>query len=165
MHLITDPTSGRSKTRLETRNNRESDDRIDRVYNDFDKISYFLDYNPDGETSSNNKIATTQQDMFPLCLDVPNNRHRAAGRVVTQDDGTLLFLNIVTSAIRSTARATSRTRACELLLVFSERLTDEAKLDRVLPFVVSLLNDPSDIVKVASIRTLTQLVGLTIVGG
>ena len=57
-----------------------------------------------------------------------------------------------------TARASARIRACELLLAFAERTTDEAKLDRILPYVMTLLNDKSDLVKVTALRTLTQLV-------
>lgn len=158
MHLITDPTSGRSRDRSDSGNNGESDDRIDRVFNDYDKIAYFLDYDADTTKNTTESISSVQNGMFPLFLDVPTRRHLASPRTVEQDDGTLLFVNIVTSAMRSTARAVSRIRACELLLVFSERLTDEAKLDRVLPYVMSLIQDPSDTVKVAGLRTLTQLV-------
>lgn len=158
MHLITDPTSGRTRVRPETGNNGESDDRIERVYNDFDKISYFLDYPAEGKEAIPEISIPSPGVDFPLFLDVPNYRHRALPRVIRQDDGTLLFLNIVTSAMRSTARAATRVKACELLLVFSQHITDEAKLDRVLPFVISLVHDPSDIVKIAAIRTLTQLV-------
>lgn len=48
------------------------------------------------------------------------------------------------------------------MLAFAERITDEAKLDRVLPYVVALLNDRADIVKAAALRTLTQLVSSSI---
>ena len=37
------------------------------------------------------------------------------------------------------------------MLAFAERITDEAKLDRVLPYIVAMLNDRADIVKVAAI--------------
>lgn len=162
MHLITDPTSGRTSMTAGTANLGESDERINRVYYDFDKISYLLGYD---DLASDDSAAEAKSrlpyQLFPLHLDIPNKQDVVSikARPLT-DDGTLLFLNLVTSAIRSTARATARTRACELLLAFSERLTDEAKLDRVLPFVMSLIGDKSDIVKIAALRTLTQLVAL-----
>jgi phosphoinositide-3-kinase regulatory subunit 4 len=65
--------------------------------------------------------------------------------------------------LRNTARATAKIRACDILLAFSERLTDEAKLDRVLPYLVSLLADKAEMVKVAAIRTVTQLMALVTV--
>lgn len=162
MHLITDPTSGRSAITASATNLGESDERINRVYYDFDKISYFLDYDEDTQPRHPPKRKVTSlQQLFPLHLDIPNKREAVSvkARPLT-DDGSLLFLNVITSSLRSTARATARIRACELLLAFAERMTDEAKLDRVLPFVMYLLGDGSDIVKVAALRTLTQLVAL-----
>jgi phosphoinositide-3-kinase regulatory subunit 4 len=92
-------------------------------------------------------------------LDIPNNQHQATvARRKHADDGTLIFLTLIVSSLRNTARATARLRACDLLLAFAERITDEAKLDRVLPYVMTLLNDKAEIVQVAAIRTLTQLV-------
>ena len=161
MGLITDPSSGREPVLPQTANFGEADDRIDRVYYDFDKISYFLGY--DNEKLQEN--ARPDADVFsegliPVQIDVPNNRHEATtvGRRPV-DDGSLIFLTLVVSSLRNTARSTARVRACDLMLAFAERITDEAKLDRVLPYVVAMLNDRADIVKVAAIRTMAQLVG------
>lgn len=157
MGLITDP--GRSSMVPETTFG-EADDRVDRVYFDFDKISYFLGYD-------NDKSGPTTPDLYdglsgnilPVQIDIPNNRHAATstGRRPV-DDGTLIFLTLIVSSLRNTARSTARLHACDLMLAFGERLTDEAKLDRVLPYVVVLLNDRADIVKIAALRTMTQLV-------
>lgn len=158
MQMITDPTSGRPPQSLKTtENNGESDDRIDRLFTDFDKIAYFLGY----DETVPSEVRTSKRSlggMFPLYLDVTNRLQLATPTSVAKDDGTLLFLTIATSALRSTARATTKVRACELLLVFSQRLTDESKLDRVLPYLMVLIQDMSDIVKVAALRSLAQLV-------
>jgi len=162
MGLITDPASGRSPVLPNAENFGEADDRIDRVYNDFDKISYFLGFDKDTAQES---VTTTEyassDDVIPVQIDIPNNRHRAtaSGRK-PQDDGSLIFLTLVVSSIRNTARSTARVRACDLMLAFAERITDEAKLDRVLPYVVAMLNDKSDIVQAAAIRTMTQVLSL-----
>jgi len=160
MGLITDPTSGRAPISA-TVNLGEADERIDRIYYDFDKISYFLDHENEKESDARVAPRGVGLNAIPVHLDIPNNEHTAtnSGRKLA-DDGTLLFLTLVVSSLRHTARATARVRACDLLLAFSERVTDEAKLDRVLPYVVTLLNDKSDVVKVAAIRTLTQLMAL-----
>ncbi|KAF2102895.1 phosphoinositide 3-kinase regulatory subunit 4 [Rhizodiscina lignyota] len=161
MYLITDPSSGRAPLTSGKHNMGESDDRIDRVYFDFDKISYFLGYDNSEERSSALNWQRLPRRLFPLQVDIPNNRHQATTALSrTVDDGTLIFLQLVVSSLRSTARATARVHACELLLAFAERLTDEAKLDRVVPYLITLLRDPSEIVKVAAIRTLTQVLAL-----
>ncbi|KAL8918869.1 MAG: hypothetical protein Q9208_007126 [Pyrenodesmia sp. 3 TL-2023] len=165
MGLITDPSSGRTPVMPETGNFGEADDRIDRVYFDFDKISYFLGYENEQAkpaTVSDNQRQGSDQ-VVPVQVDIPNNRHPAssAGRSPV-DDGSLIFLTLVVSCLRNTARATARLRACDLMLAFAERITDEAKLDRVLPYVTVLLTSKSEIVKAAAVRTVTQL--LTLVG-
>lgn len=156
MHLITDSTSGQSPITSGTENLGEADDRIDRVYHDFDKISYFLGYQSFDSASNS---TSSQKGLFPLQIDIPNNRHEASVRAQRPSgDGTLIFVTIIVSAMRNTARAAARVRACELLLAFGERVTDESKLDRILPYLMSLLSDKADIVKVTAIRTIAQLV-------
>ena len=159
MGLITDPSSGRAPVEPESANFGEADDRIDRVYYDFDKISYFLEYGSNKGNDSTRESDKYSTEILPVLIDIPNNRHAAsnAGRKPV-DDGTLIFLTLVVSALRNTARSSARLHACDLMLAFGERVTDEAKLDRILPYLATMLADRADSVKVAAIRTITQLV-------
>lgn len=159
MALITDPSSGRSPLSGASVNLGEADERIDRVYYDFDKISYFLGYEEDKQLSEP-PAQHTGLGLFPLHLNIPGNQHAAATSRRPADDGTLIFLTLVVASLRNTARATGRVRACDLLLAFAEYLTDEAKLDRVLPYLVTLLNDKAEIVKIAAVRSITQLLSM-----
>lgn len=157
LNFVTDPTSGRGQMLLEDELYGRADDRIDRIYHDFDKISFFLGYE---QSDSTEKREPSKDGTIPVHMDIPNYRRKSPTvrrTTVTVDDGTLIFLTLVSSSIRSTSRATSRVRACDLILAFAERITDEAKLDRCLPYLVALLGDESVAVKVAVIRTLTQL--------
>lgn len=162
MEVITDPSSGQYPVSGATRNLGEADERIDRVFYDFDKISYFLGYHNDSRgTESVQLLPRLGLGHFPVRLNIPNNEYAVSGDVQpAADDGTLIFLTLVVSSLRNTARAASKVRACDVLLAFAERLTDEAKLDRVLPYLISLLNDKADIVAITSIRTITQLLAL-----
>ncbi|CAG8954626.1 hypothetical protein HYFRA_00004546 [Hymenoscyphus fraxineus] len=162
MGLVTDPSSGRNPISGATANLGEPDERIDRVYYDFDKISYALGYEPEipekqKPPSSGNGLA-----LFPLHLNIPNNERQLTSFTGKKpaEDGTPIFLSLVTSSLRNTARATAKIRGCDLLLAFAARMTDEAKLDRILPHLVLLLNDESDMVKIAAIRSTTQLLAL-----
>ena len=163
MGTITDPSSGHAPVLPETTNFGEADDRIDRIFNDFDKISYFLGY--DGQKASQSlpsaRLSPLADEMFPLQIDIPNNRHTAtAQKARPLDDGSLIFMSLIIASLRNTARATARIRACDLMLAFAERVTDEAKLDRILPYVVILIADKSDAVKIAALRTMTQLLSM-----
>ncbi|KAH8735551.1 hypothetical protein BGZ61DRAFT_379809 [Ilyonectria robusta] len=163
MELITDPSSGNSPMSGAMKNLGEADDRIDRVFYDFDKISYFLGYQPEKRIS--NALQSSSRlglSHFPVRLNIPNHDHSVSSDLEPpEDDGTLIFLTLIVSSMRNTARASSRIRACDVLLAFSERLTDEAKLDRVLPYLMTLLRpEETDLVVIAAIRTITQLLQL-----
>jgi len=165
MELITDPTSGRAFVTGAFNNLGEADDRIDRVFYDFDKIAYFLGYQAEKDTAQLPRFTPRLGlGLFPVRLNIPN--HECFTLIGTQplaDDGTLIFLTLIASSLRNTARAASKIRACDLLLAFSAKLTDEAKLDRVLPYLMSLLNDEVDMVAIAALRSITQLLALVTV--
>ncbi|KAJ5560488.1 hypothetical protein N7513_002887 [Penicillium frequentans] len=157
MSLMTDPSSGRTKVDAESANRGEPDDRIERVSLDFDKISYFL-----GSSSRASQgvpspaVSRLTGDILPVKLDLPEGgNNQASGS--QPDEGVLIFLTLIVSNLRTTSKASARIKACDILLAFAERLSDEAKLDRVLPYIMLLLADRTDSVKVAAIRTLTQL--------
>ncbi|KAI1142345.1 ARM repeat-containing protein [Hypoxylon sp. FL0543] len=165
MELITDSSSGRTPISGSMKNLGEADERIDRVFYDFDKISYFLGYQDNKESSQLTHFTPRLGlGIFPVRLNIPNNEHfTSAGKQPPTDDGTLIFLTLVAASLRNTARAASKIRACDILLAFSERLSDEAKLDRVLPYLMTLLNDDVDLVAIAALRSVTQLLALVTV--
>ncbi|KAH7031153.1 phosphoinositide 3-kinase regulatory subunit 4 [Microdochium trichocladiopsis] len=165
MELITDPSSGRAPISNATKNLGEADDRIDRIFFDFDKITYFLGYHGANSAQEAQRFAPRLGlGLFPVRLSIPNNENLVTrpGQPLA-DDGALIFLTLVAGSLRSTARATSRIRACDVLLGFAERLTDEAKLDRVLPYLIALLGDSVDLVNIAALRSITQLLALVTV--
>ena len=160
MQEITDPTSGQKPVATNETNNGVSDDRIDRIYSDFELLSVSLGYE-NAQESRSARLPGAGRGLFPLQVDLPNNRHTAkAAPINNSDNGTFILLDVITASIRSTARASSKIRTCELLLAFAERLPDEAKLDRILPYVTPLLDDPNDMVLVSALRTMTQLLAL-----
>ena len=46
----------------------------------------------------------------------------------------------------------------DVFLALCPRLTDEAKLDRMVPYIIELLHDEAAIVRIAALRTLFQVV-------
>ncbi|KKK12764.1 hypothetical protein P175DRAFT_0454689 [Aspergillus ochraceoroseus IBT 24754] len=158
MSLMTDPSSGRAQVEADSANRGEADDRIERVYLDFDKISYFLGASPSAsKDGSSNTTSRLTSNPFPVQLDLPHYEHQNSKSYSQNDDGVLVFLTLVVSNLRNTSKSSARIKACDILLAFAERLSDEAKLDRILPYIMILLNDRTDSVKVAAIRALAQL--------
>lgn len=162
MQEITDPSSGRKFVTASDANNGGADDRIDRIYDDYEMLSVSLDYH-------NTQLVPPPEPsyltgLFPLQVDLPNSRHTAhAAHASGDENGTFILLNVITASVRSCARSASKVRACELLLAFGERLPDEAKLDRILPYVVLLLEDTDELVLVSALRMMTQLLSLVTV--
>lgn len=160
MQEITDPSSGRRSVTVSDANNGESDDRIDRIYHDFEMLSVSLGYD-NTPHSKNTRLPGAGRGLFPMQVDLPNHRHTATSGLVTAgDNGTFILLNIITASLRSVARASSKIRACELLLAFAERVPDEAKMDRILPYIMPMLEDTDEMVLVVGLRTMTQLLSL-----
>ncbi|KAJ5184099.1 hypothetical protein N7492_001715 [Penicillium capsulatum] len=158
MSLMTDPSSGRTKVDAESTNRGETDDRIERVLLDFDKISYFLGTTSKESIGQSNPVTSRLTgDILPVSLNLPNGGNPMSRSHSQSEEGALIFLTLVVSNLRTTSKASARIKACDILLAFAERLSDEAKLDRVLPYIMILLTDRVDAVKVAAIRTLTQL--------
>lgn len=145
---------------------QESDNRIEQVWNDFHKISQKLGFY-DGSTNEDDEkvhsCAKVGSNFIPVCLDLPGMAHwvpTLRKLSPNDDDGALMMVAVVCSAIRNTSRANARVKGCELLLAFGERIHDEAKLDRCLSHLIYLLDDPSDLVQVAALRNLTHLLDL-----
>ncbi|KAJ4368144.1 Serine/threonine-protein kinase [Neocucurbitaria cava] len=162
MYSITDPSSGRKPVTTGAEHLGEPDERIEQIYNDYDKISHLLSSSGGKDFSRfHHSPPNPNARLFPIFVNIPNYQHQASPTPsLAIDDGNLIFLTIVVSCLRGTARASARVRGLELLLAFSERLTDEAKLDRVVPYVSQLLTDKSEQVKIAALRTLTQILAM-----
>jgi len=144
---LTQPGSGSRPIGLDWGNLLESDEKIERVYYDFDKISYFLGFGTAGNKASTKTAYALRATPRSKWSETDPNLY----------DGSLLFLTLVASSMRNTAKASARLKACDLLVAFAERLPDEAKLDRVLPYIVGLLSDKSDVVRIAALQAMTAI--------
>lgn len=69
----------------------------------------------------------------------------------------ILLLNILTANMRNCLRASSRIRSLEPLLPMADLIPDEEVIDRIIPYVVSLLRDDMPQVRAAALETLVQL--------
>jgi phosphoinositide-3-kinase, regulatory subunit 4 len=162
---ITDGNIGsRSTAQPASERITEGDERLSRIYHDFDKIAFFLGFISDGGTQSQTngtEIRKFSGKPFPVQIDLPNysrvHKSQQSEPILSQD-GALIFLSLIVSTLRNTLRPQSRVEACDTVLALSERISDEAKLDRVLPYLITLLGDEVDIVRATALRTITQLV-------
>lgn len=60
--------------------------------------------------------------------------------------------------MRNTLYPSSKLKALDILLALAERLPDDVKLDRLVPYLIVLLTDEASLVRANAIKTLTQVV-------
>jgi len=156
----------------------DADEKIGRIYRDFDKIAFFLN-EQDGNTNDQDTTrarpgerrrtlsdlpsTTASTILLPPTLNIPNydphNSYKHAGTTRNQayDDGALIFLTTICSLIRNTVYPSSKLMALDILLALSEHLADDVKLDRLVPYVITLLTDETALVRANALKTLTQV--------
>lgn len=164
----------------------DSDHRMERLWADFESVEPYLvaesdtaeeqttmdvkiDYH---STTDTDTVSRPFQDILPIELHIPNressltptgsNKLAPTGSnlraAATTDGPALIILALLTSNIRNCSLPSSKVRALDVCLALSAHLTDEAKLDRMVPYVVDLLHDEAAIVRLAAVRTLVQVV-------
>ncbi|KAK6460734.1 hypothetical protein DFJ63DRAFT_299564 [Scheffersomyces coipomensis] len=125
-----------SDSSLNTRNMSSSDFKIDHIYSSYARISQALNfkYTPlDGQKSRNSIIKLNLPGMPPNYSIKPNPSSEPK-------QPALIILSIVFSLTKSLKRVSSKLKAAELILALSERIKDEEKLDRSLPYLMSLFD-------------------------
>lgn len=70
------------------------------------------------------------------------------------------MLSLACANVRNCLRPSSILKGLDLMVALSDHLTDETKLDRMLPYVVALMQNDLASVRAAALRTLTQTVGI-----
>ncbi|KAL1709450.1 hypothetical protein EV121DRAFT_252818 [Schizophyllum commune] len=150
----------------------DSDRRIERLWTDWETIEAGLSLAPSTteEDSADVKVQygysaapiKSLQDVLPVQLHLPGYETRLTqGPAAALEDGpALIILALVSSNVRNCSLPSSKTRALDLLLALCPHLTDEAKLDRMVPYIVDLLHDDAATVRSSALRTLIQVLML-----
>ncbi|EED79789.1 predicted protein [Postia placenta Mad-698-R] len=155
----------------------DSDHRMNKIWADFESVEPYLLTETVEETVMDIKVEYTPtaesskpfQDVLPVELYIPNRESKlrtawSAGRRAAAEDGpALIVLALVCANIRNCSRPSSKIRGLDVFLALSPYLTDEAKLDRMVPYIVDLLHDDAAIVRASALRTLMQILMLVTV--
>ncbi|KAL1745959.1 hypothetical protein HDZ31DRAFT_81556 [Schizophyllum fasciatum] len=159
----------------------DSDRRIERLWTDWEAIEAGLSFTSDAASEEGadakvsrswrdvvcglligNAAIKSLQDVLPVQLHLPGYETRLSqGPAAALEDGpALIILALVSSNVRNCSLPSSKTRALDLLLALCPHLTDEAKLDRMVPYIVDLLHDDAATVRSSALRTLIQVLML-----
>ncbi|KAI1788273.1 hypothetical protein LXA43DRAFT_1025990 [Ganoderma leucocontextum] len=155
----------------------DSDHRMERIWADYESVEPYLINDAMEETVMDVKIDYVPQlissrpfhDVLPVELNIPNRESKlhsawSAGKRAAAEDGpALINLSLVCANIRNSYLPSSKVRALDVFLALSSHLTDEAKLDRMVSYIVDLLHDDVAIVRAAALRALMQVLMLVTV--
>ncbi|KAL0574075.1 Serine/threonine-protein kinase [Marasmius crinis-equi] len=154
----------------------DSDHRLERLWADFESVEPYITSEMVDEPAMDIKVdynstATTSkpfQDVLPIELHIPNRESKLTGVLqpaprASIDGPALIILALVSANLRNCSLPSSKVRALDVFLALSPHLTDEAKLDRMVPYIVELLHDDAAPVRMAAIRTLVQVLMLVTV--
>jgi phosphoinositide-3-kinase regulatory subunit 4 len=133
----------------------DADTRIQTLYADFKSIAEISKF----RIASTISIADSESP-FPLIVDIPNFTG-SCENIKFDEEATataIIFTLLVTCSIRNCISPSSKLAALEMLLVFGIILSDQDKLDRVIPYIVNELKDRSSTVKIKALLVLTQVV-------
>lgn len=151
----------------------DSDRRIERLWTDYESIEADLTLAAEPRDEEGGMavkveygypvVTKAYQDVLPVQLHLPGY-HGAlthTGPAAAMEDGpALIILALVSSNVRNCSSPSSKTHALDLFLALCPHLTDEAKLDRMVPYIVDLLHDEAATVRSSALRTLIQVLML-----
>lgn len=153
---------------------QQADVRLERLYEEWVVVMSHLDRDQGRESEGAPELVDEAEDemtvpgdaseanhVLPVQLNIPGLSSSSLSKHhqdVREDTPALIILSPLLSNLRNALRPTSKLHALELLLHVSARsLTDEAKLDRVLPYIVALYDDANANVRAAAVRASIQL--------
>jgi len=104
---------------------------------------------------------TQQVDMNMGDDGIPKDSTRnMVKRSELSESSLLVYLQLILSTVRHVQRSASKLVALELMKRVGQHTTDEARLQRIVPVAVSLLQDQDSLVRASAINVLTSTISI-----
>lgn len=135
----------------------------EKIYSEFGKICESLGYNLEVSGTRHEKEGRNGWDLFFS----PSVRLSYCGSLKLQDvridtaaikeESILLFISYISHGLRHIASSTTKLRCIEMLAAFSQFLSDENKIDRVIPYLVTCFEDDYSNVQALAVQSISQV--------
>ncbi|XP_054259125.1 phosphoinositide 3-kinase regulatory subunit 4 isoform X2 [Macrosteles quadrilineatus] len=89
-----------------------------------------------------------------------NGEKEKEEKKTSRNDPLVIITSLVTSCIRGLHLANSKIQCLEILLELATHTSADTVLDRILPYILHLIQDPSHRVRVSALHTLTKCLSL-----
>ncbi|KAG0348375.1 Serine/threonine-protein kinase [Podila humilis] len=153
--ILSNPDSPEHKLKPKT----DADEKIERIYHDLDKISFFLGLDSPKESDSdisNSAVGMISQGLQSMTVSDKQSQNSDDVQH-SPNEGALIFLSLLCSSLRNTAFPSSKIHALDMLLSIGRYVADDIKLDRLVPYVVCCLNDEVALVRAHAVRILAKM--------
>lgn len=122
-------------------------------------VSTNLSTQTDTEASSSRTSFNKNNDLFSNGTTATATTTSSSPSQVSPDT-LLIYLQVTLASLRHVQRPSSKLVALQLIQKSSNFLSDDARLQRIVPYVVSLLDDTHASVRASSIRVLASVLSL-----
>ncbi|QLQ78891.1 hypothetical protein HG537_0B02390 [Torulaspora globosa] len=139
-----------------------ADDCCMKMYHDLGKICQELNY-PSTLKQDTNKSRGLEDFgviSFLKVSDLGELELKNYGSKEVKDESALLFISFLSHNVRNVTSSNARLRCLEMLVFFSQYISDENKIDRVIPYLVACFEDEFPNVQATAIQALTQVLGM-----
>lgn len=143
-----------------------ADEKISRLRKDIDNIISILSVDSDMEKSTSavselnldSNPAATNLNEDNCSVEATEKNQTISLKEINQSSSEALVIitSLVTSCIRGLKLCMSKRQALDILLMLSAHASAETILDRILPYVLSMLHDPLPRVRVKALHTLSK---------
>lgn len=116
-------------------------------------------------TSPDEKIERLKKDIHSIVNMLKEEEEKQSGsesgaKTTSGCEALVIITSLVTSCIRGLHLSNSKIQCLEILLEIAAHTSAETVLDRILPYILHLIHDPSHRVRVCAIHTLTKCLTL-----
>ena len=149
------------------------EEALNRVYKDFFRICQGLNYPNQFETPLSGSLLENGAEDPDATLFFSNNIQVSKENWVKlqkyeaftdspalKDEFSLFFISYLAHMLRNLRRSESRIKCLELLTLFSQYVSDENKLDRVLPYIQTCFDDTDPIIQGLAVQCICQILSI-----
>ena len=139
----------------------EMDKLVEKIYKDLPRICAALNYPVTPASALNeNTSSTTGLEITIASLGTVKLRPYSANLPSAADESSLLLLSVLLHALRTTSSTSTKRRCLEVIITFSQYISDSDKLDRVVPYLVSMFFDECSGIQALSVEVSSQILKL-----
>lgn len=136
----------------------EVDQAVIKIYKDFSKVCASLNYPMQiDETDDDSTDRIFKNSLTIPSVGTARLRQFEPEISSVKDESALVFLSILLHALRNLVYPSSKLKCLELVTALSQYISDANKLDRVIPFLVSMFFDESPNVQGLAIQSTFQI--------